>query len=146
MLQNLMVDRMSLKVHHETRALPVNKLKIAEGGFKLNPMPKTGQGEGTRGSSRRHKFRLSTEDVASVKTSDGALQNFLHEAVVDETGLTGTYQFSPEWSDAGATAGATQLPDLATALEHDLGRKLEKGTQYFDVLIVDHVEKTPIGD
>lgn len=58
MLQNLMVDRMSLKVHHETRALPVNKLKIAEGGFKLNPMPKTGQGEGTRGSSRRHKFRF----------------------------------------------------------------------------------------
>jgi uncharacterized protein (TIGR03435 family) len=137
---------MGLKVHHETRTLPISRLKIAEGGFKLNSMAKTDQDEGMRGSFRARRNSLRTEDVASAKTLSGALQNFLHEAVIDETGLTGNYQFSLEWSDTAPAAGAAPLPDLATALEHDLGLRLEKGTQDFDVLVVDHVEKTPIGN
>ncbi len=145
MLRNLMVDRMGLKVHHETRSLPANKLKVAEGGFKLNPAPNTNRGQGMRGSFSRHRFTLATEDVASAKTLSGALQNFLHESVIDETGLTGNYQFTLKWSDAGAMDGATPLPDLATALDR-LGLQLEKGAQDFDVLVVDHVEKTPAGN
>jgi uncharacterized protein (TIGR03435 family) len=142
MLQNLMVDRLGLKVHHETRSLPVNNLTIAEGGLKLKEMPKTNPSGGLSGHSSNHRFALSTEGVIPIATLVVSLQHSLNETVVDKTGLTGMYKLSLEWSDAPAVGGAPQLPDLATALEQGLGLKLEKGEQDFDVLVIDHVEKT----
>jgi uncharacterized protein (TIGR03435 family) len=56
------------------------------------------------------------------------------------------YQFSLEWSDVSAAGGAPRLPTLATALEHDLGLRLERGNQNLDVLVIDHIEKVPTGN
>ena len=146
MLQNLMVDRLGLKVHHETRSLPVNNLTIAEGGLKLKEMPKTNPSGGLSGHSGNHQFKLSAEGAVPIATLVTALQDSLNEVVVDKTGLTGMYTFSLEWSDGPAIGGAPQLPTLATALEQGLGLKLDKGKQDFDVLVVDHVEKVPTGN
>jgi uncharacterized protein (TIGR03435 family) len=147
MLQNLMVDRLGLKVHHETRNLPINNLTtIAEGGPKLQEMPKTNPSGSLGGRSSNHRSTLSTDGVVPIATLVIALQHRLNEVVVDKTGLTGMYQFSLEWSDAPAVGDAPQLPGLTTALEQTLGLKLEKGQQDFDVLVVDHVEKVPTGN
>lgn len=146
MLQNLMVDRLGLKVHHETRSLPVNNLTIAEGGLKLQEMPKTNPSGGLSGHFSNHQSALNTEGVVPIATLVTALQHSLNETVIDKTGLTGMYKFSLEWSDAPAAGGAAQLPDLAAALEQGLGLKLEKGKQDFDVLVIDHVEKVPTGN
>ena len=143
MLQNLMIDRLGLKVHHETRNLPVNILTIAEGGPKLKEMPETNPSGGLEGYSGNHHFMLSVNGVVPIATLVTSLQHALNEAIVDQTGLTGMYTFSLEWSDAPAVGDAPQLPNLATALEQSLGLKLEKSKQDFDVLVVDHVEKVP---
>ena len=146
MLRNLMVDRLGLKVHHETRNLPVNVLTIATGGPKLEELPETRPSGSLNGSSGDHHYRLSAKGVVPIATLVTALQRSLNEVVIDKTGLTGMYKFSLEWSDAPAAGGATELPTLATALEQDLGLKLEKGKKDFDVLVVDHVERTPTGN
>jgi uncharacterized protein (TIGR03435 family) len=75
--------------------------------------------------------------------------------VTDKTGLTGRYDFKLQYArqvNAAAPGAATSpdaavaddpLPDLITAVQSQLGLKLEKGTAPFDVLVIDHIEKTP---
>jgi uncharacterized protein (TIGR03435 family) len=78
-----MVDRLGLKVHHETTSLPVNNLTIANGGLKpknmpethaRNPMPETHPSGGLSGHYGNHKFTLSTEGVVPVATLVTILQ------------------------------------------------------------------------
>jgi uncharacterized protein (TIGR03435 family) len=74
--------------------------------------------------------------------------------VVDKTGLTGLYDFKLQYARsvsvapaAGGTAGAEAeepAPDLASAAQSQLGLKLDKGKAQFEVLVIDHIEKTPI--
>jgi uncharacterized protein (TIGR03435 family) len=75
--------------------------------------------------------------------------------VTDQTGLTGRYDFKLQYTrgvNAAAPVGAANpaaavaedpLPDLITAVQSQLGLKLEKSTAPFDVLVIDHIEKTP---
>lgn len=145
MLQNLMVDRLGLKVHHESRNLPINILTIAPGGPKLKEMPTTKSSGDVTGSYRDHRHTLSTNGVVSLETLVGSLKHELNEVVVDRTGLTGMYTFSLEWIDAPAGDGTSQLPGLAAALERGLGLRLEKSSQEFDVLVIDQSKECPPG-
>jgi uncharacterized protein (TIGR03435 family) len=75
--------------------------------------------------------------------------------IVDKTGLSGSYDFTLEYgggagiggaiSPGGAfdTADVSGGPSLFAALEKQLGLRLEKSTAKFDVLVIDHIEKTP---
>jgi len=82
--------------------------------------------------------------AAPISSLASALQVRLNDFVVDKTGLSGTYDLTVEFADdAPAVADAPPLPTLSTALEQDLGLKLEKGKAEFDVLVVEHIEKVP---
>jgi uncharacterized protein (TIGR03435 family) len=77
----------------------------------------------------------------------------------DQTGLTGTYDFKLEFSTAGllgrlavadaqrkggsAGIAADPVPDLFTALEKQLGLKLEKSKATLEVIVIDHIDKVP---
>ena len=74
--------------------------------------------------------------------------------IVDKTGLTGKYDFNLEYVGGGGIGAALSLPTAADgqepiglsfvdAIEKQLGLKLTKSTAPFDVLVIDHVEKTP---
>jgi uncharacterized protein (TIGR03435 family) len=75
--------------------------------------------------------------------------------IVDKTGLTGKYDFHLEYAGGGAIGAALSLPTSADAstpsgglsmidaMEKQLGLKLTKSTAPFDVLVIDHVERTP---
>ena len=74
--------------------------------------------------------------------------------IVDKTGLTGKYDFHLEYAGGGgigtalsppasADASTPSGPSLMEAMEKQLGLKLTKGTAPFDVLVIDHAEKTP---
>jgi uncharacterized protein (TIGR03435 family) len=72
--------------------------------------------------------------------------------MIDKTGVTGLYDFNLQFSRPGAltaaapAAGAADpedAPDLVTAAQSQLGLKLDKTTAPFDVLVIDHIEKTP---
>jgi uncharacterized protein (TIGR03435 family) len=61
--------------------------------------------------------------------------------VVDKTGVTGRYWFQLEWT-AGDQPGIAS-PSLPTAMQEQLGLKLEERNAPTEVLVIDHVEKTP---
>jgi bla regulator protein blaR1 len=149
-------------VHHDTRQLPEYVLTVSRTGPKLaaaktdaeHPMP-----PGSRGS-----FRLSNNPAGRRVQAQGArvdgllplLSNETGRTVVDKTGLTGNYDFTLTWTadppaggerPQGADAGGIAQqppgdngPTLFTALEEQLGLKLESTKGPVDVLVIDHVE------
>lgn len=108
-----------------------------------------------------------TANVQALSALAEMLGNQLGNPVVDKTGLTGTYDYKLEYApepgqglmpggpllqppggDAGAPGPASQpalndLPGLLTAIQEQLGLKLEKKRGPVDTLVIDHVEKTP---
>jgi uncharacterized protein (TIGR03435 family) len=136
MMQTLLADRFQLKVHHETRDLPIYSLVIAKGGFKLNPAD-------PRGSMSYGDGQLTTQGVP-IKSLVFFLSSFLHRKVVDNTGLTGNYDMSLRWSsdevaNAQQDPSAPSAPSLFTALQEQLGLKLESTKGPVDTIVVDHV-------
>jgi uncharacterized protein (TIGR03435 family) len=107
------------------------------------------------GRSRLHAQRATMQDLARELSSK--LQ--LAAPVTDETGLTAKYDFTlkfatPGWNgrfedipqlgiSASAFEGMEPLPELAAALQSQLGLKLEQKRTPVDVLVVEHLEKTP---
>jgi uncharacterized protein (TIGR03435 family) len=79
-----------------------------------------------------------------------ALANATHRIVVDKTGLTGRYDFVLDWTPdiqrpADASSDGTSLasagPTIFTAVQEQLGLRLESGKAPVDVLVIDHVDR-----
>ena len=66
--------------------------------------------------------------------------------VVDETGLTGEYEFTLSWAPNPNAPDVESLPDLFTAVQQQLGLKLESKKGPVEVVIVDRAEKMPSGN
>ena len=75
-----------------------------------------------------------------MKKFAGSLQPFAGRQVVDKTGLLGTYDFAFRWSP-----GKVDGPSLFTALEEQLGLKLDSTRGLVDTLVIDHIER-PTGN
>jgi uncharacterized protein (TIGR03435 family) len=172
MLQALLADRFGLKVHIDTRELPVYELEVAKGGPKLTrsapppPRPADGQGpmapppgDAKPGADFRG-MRMTANGSTLDVTARGASMEFLasmlarrpeteSRLVLDKTGLTGDYDFTLHFAaenmsaagDAGASdSGAADSPPLFTALEEQLGLKLEPAKAEVQIVAIDHVE------
>jgi uncharacterized protein (TIGR03435 family) len=152
MLQTVLVDRFHLVAHRVKVEAPIYKLVVAKHGSKLKASdtaveaPKgsrvSGCKEGCMSSSNGHL------DVKGIPISSflGFLTMHTGRAVVDATGLQGVYDFSLDWSPNGVhesaeQSGAEAAPELFTALEEQLGLKLEAAKGPVDGLSVDHVEE-----
>jgi len=87
--------------------------------------------------------------VTSITMSDFAvtLADQLHHTVIDKTGLTDAYDFNLKWTpdedaDKAADNGAADRPpDIFTALQEQLGLKLEAAKGPVTTLVVDHAEQ-----
>jgi uncharacterized protein (TIGR03435 family) len=143
LLRNLLADRFKLTVHHETKPISAFALVVAKGGPKLH--------EATRPRSYLTvRPGLIEGQRRSIGELAGGLTHVLGRAVRDQTGLGAMYDLKLEWTpDAppptpdGAEAGsvADPGPSLFTALQEQLGLRLESLKVPGDVVIVDHVEK-----
>lgn len=161
--QQILTERFGLVLHHETRELPEFLLTVAKGGPKLaaakidpeHPMP-----PGSRGNFRMSHGPAGLRLQAQGARIDGLLPLLANETgrtVVDKTGLTGNYDFTLTWTpdrpegppgerspaDAGSMVQppSTDIgPTLFTAIEEQLGLKLESTKGPVDVLVIDHVE------
>jgi uncharacterized protein (TIGR03435 family) len=69
------------------------------------------------------------------------LTRLLGRSVVDETGLEGEFDFNLEWTPEDTPADLAQAPSLFTALQEQLGLRLEARKEQTEMLVVDHVEK-----
>ena len=136
MMQTLFEDRLGLKWHFETRVLPSYDLMVANGGPKLKPTLAKGMNGGT--SVNDTKLRATNIPVSGLAV---VLTDKLGRPVVDKTGLTGRYDLDLAWTaDGAAVSGeADAPPPLFTAVQEQLGLKLESGKDPVQVFVIDQL-------
>jgi uncharacterized protein (TIGR03435 family) len=158
MLQALLAERFRLAAHRETRTMAVYSLTAAKGGLKLpnaNPSPCSASGLAAKafpeqpakacGAFGLESTLLEGRTVAMPMLTNG-LSTLLGRPIVDHTGYTGTFdvelQFAPlENSASGANTADSTFPSLFTALQEQLGLKLEAQRGPAEILVIDHAEK-----
>jgi uncharacterized protein (TIGR03435 family) len=137
-LRWLLADRFGLVVHHETRDQAVYVLTLAKNGPRLKAVP-TPDGPPRKEEGRGHAQGFATPIDMLVAT----LSNATHRTVVDKTGLTGRYDFVLDWTPdlLGAPADAGSGPTIFTAVQEQLGLRLESGKAPVDMVVIDHVDR-----
>ena len=141
MLQTLLADRFQLKAHIEKRPMPVYALVVGKGGPKLGP-PSEPSHE-LHGVNGRNQF-LKTDSVTMYDLADYILGSFMPDRpVIDRTGLTGTYKLRIEATPEYRINGNPQSGDLSifTAVQEQLGLKLEPSNAPVDILVIDSAQK-----
>jgi uncharacterized protein (TIGR03435 family) len=151
MLQTLLEDRLKLAIHHEQRQLRFLALVAGKSEPKIHPA-KVDISSST--SQPQRPGRIA--GIMPLGTVVTLLSRFEREPVVDLTGFKGPYEIALEWTpddrraatgDAtGRTPAATDGASgasLFTAVQEQLGLKLESRKGPLDVLVVDHAEKVP---
>ena len=134
MLQGMFVDRFHLKLHQETRNLPVYDLVLAKGGAKLQPTQSKGKNISV-GNSHFNGEGLTTPMIAEE------LSQIAGRVVVDKTNLTDRYDFKLQWTPDDATATDDSAPPFFTAIQEQLGLKLESAKEPVAVLVIDGIEQ-----
>jgi uncharacterized protein (TIGR03435 family) len=165
MIRSLLEDRFALKAHMETRQLPVYALVMARTDGKLGPQLRqsvldcAGRGATVRlGTSQPAAptacgMRFGTGSFSAGGITMTSLVTALNvdRLVLDRSGLTGSFDVELQWtverSLGGATDSATNAgappdaPSIFTAVQEQLGLKLESTKAPVDVLVIDHVEQ-----
>ena len=138
MLQKLLAARFGFVVHHDKRELSVYAITVAKGGPKLekstsDPDALSDQSGHGVGPAQYMKF---TND--SMTDFGQFLQLMVDRPVVDQTNLSGRYDFTLLWTpDAMRDTSTDTAPGLFTAAEAQLGLKLAATRTPTDVLVVD---------
>ena len=153
MIQKLLVDRFQLTFHREPRELPVYELTVAKDGPKLTPSkadPASLPGMGFRGFGNMPVSNATMTDFAAMMQG-----MVLDRPMIDHTGLQGRYDFVLQWTPddsqfigmrpPGMTSAGSDNPNappsLFTAIQEQLGLKLESAKASVDVMVIDHVER-----
>lgn len=163
MLQALLAERFNLKIHRETKDEPVYLLVVGKNGPKFQNANSgdTHTFPGADGSAVRGQIALGAGSEGgrtakghsvSMKLFADYLSLVLGRPVLDRTGLTGAYDFTLEW-----TPDATQTPapdpaiadsrpglqgaSIFSAVQEQLGLKLEPGKGPVELIVIDHIEK-----
>ena len=154
MIQKLLADRFQLKFHIEKKELPVYAMVALKTGAKItvsaedpNAFPGIGFGQGPGVLS------LSGRNTTLDGVANALQSNVLDKPVVNQTGLTGRYDFSLKFTpDPGqivnfgglAPGNPTDLsapPDIFAAFQQQLGLKLESTKAIVDVIVIDKIER-----
>ena len=140
MVQTLLADRFQLTVHQETRLLPVYSLVVAKGGPKFKPS----EANGTTIDTGRSRIHVQGSDNTIALLARELAQS-LGRVVLDNTGIDGRYDLTLRWTpDDGPPPMLNGAPDpnappeLFTAIQEQLGLKLESTKGPVSVIVVDH--------
>ena len=144
MIRRVLVERFGLAMHHESREMSVLALRVAKGGMKLTP--DTSDPNGLPSHDYKHNGGQVTGTFRNTSMHDLALMLLgqVDRPIVDQTGVQGRYDFQLRWArDEAATVapGVDAPPGLFTAIQEQLGLKLEPAKAAADVLVIDKVER-----
>lgn len=142
MLKTLLADRFGLALHRETRDRRVYALIQAKGGMKIAPVPSDGNTDTHTGHGSLTAQGATMNDLARV------LSRQVGGIVVDATGIKGSFNFKLDWDPSSTAPGAasdspSSAPSLFTALEQQLGLRLEARKMPVEFLVIDHLERVP---
>jgi uncharacterized protein (TIGR03435 family) len=168
MVRKLLENRFALKVHEETKELPVYALVVAKGGPKLHdakPGDTYANGfQGPDGKSGTGAMMFSGKQLVAqglpISSLTPTLTQQTGRTVIDKTGLTGKYDFTldlpggqrpmpmakpPDGSEAGANSTSDDSgPSIFTLVQDELGLKLESTKAPLPILVIDHVEQPSV--
>jgi uncharacterized protein (TIGR03435 family) len=169
-LQSLIQARFALRTHRETRDLPVYVLTVDKGGSKLKvAAPPSEQSPGAAGPLPRPPVRpdgtlpadfmpvpgrtvvgpgLILSSAVNMAEIVRVLTGQVGRPIVDKTNLSGYYnvrlQFAPDTA-ANALSAVTAAPDpqssIFTAVQEQLGLRLESGKAPFEIMVIDSAER-----
>jgi len=146
MLQTLLADRFKLAFHRETREIPALILVVSSKGHKLKPADKPGEP-----SFKTGKMSLTGEG-ATLSELTQFLSHELREPVIDQTGLKGLFNYTldinayvtDEIKKSGGDGPPLEANSIiASAMQEQLGLKVEAKKTPVTMLIVEHLEKSP---
>jgi uncharacterized protein (TIGR03435 family) len=142
LMGQLLAERFGLKLHREQREMPVFALTVAKGGPKLQKSaldpaaPLSHKGSGSSGLEVHQFTNWSIPDLIPI------LMLYVDRPVVDQTGLKGKYDFKLQWTRDDAQATMPDAPPgLFTAIQEQIGLKLEPVKAMTDVLVIDAVQR-----
>jgi uncharacterized protein (TIGR03435 family) len=151
MVRKLLTDRFQLKFHRDKKELSAYVLTVSKTGSKLKNSE--GDPNGLPGLFFRQLGVLTVRNATIPDFTHLMQSAVLDRPVVDQTGLQGKYDFLLKWtpdesqfSGMGVkvpppTEAADAPPPLFTAIQEQLGLKLDAGKAQTEVLVLDHVEK-----
>ena len=153
-LRNLLAERFQLVVRRETKDVPIYTLSIAKGGHKLQP--------GTEKGGTTRDLGHLTGKSAPMENLAVSLSLVLGQPVVDRTGLTDVYDYDLRWSEEfnpqkiakekgiavppdahppDASASDPAGPSLFTAIDKQLGLRLESTKGPVEIIVVERAER-----
>ena len=152
MVRALLEDRFQLKAHRETKDMPIYALVTAKDGPKLAATADTSVHGGRTPPGAWSLKNVGTADLVRY------LSQQLSRTVIDKTGLSGHYDVKLEWTPQhseggpealglpvtpdGATPGASTVgPSIFTAIQEQLGLKLESTRGPVEIVVIDRAEK-----
>jgi uncharacterized protein (TIGR03435 family) len=145
MIQSLLANRFQLRVHRETKELPVYALALAKNGTKLVEA----KDDDSEVSMRIEGPGQMTGIKATMPMFATALSKALKRRVVDESGLKGAYNFKlrfvpdqkpPRLGEDGSSPTGDG-PSIFAALQEQLGLNLRASKGPVEILVIDHAER-----
>jgi uncharacterized protein (TIGR03435 family) len=145
-MRSLLADRFQLVVHNETKDMPVYALVVAKNGPHMQPW----NGDTSRQGINGQRGFMICSGVSMKSFAEWGLAPRLGNIVLDKTGLTGEFDFKLQYADdsppkPGADPAETAIdpasPSLMSAIQEQLGLKLETQKAQVEVIVVDRAEK-----
>ena len=150
MLVRLLEGRFQLRVHRETRVMPIYELSMASTRSKLRPDPDL--------DARGPLIKAGT---GSIHLRNSSLEKFakllslqLGRPVFDKTGVDGLFAFSLDWGPvpgenggpeadlpAGGLTPSTNAPSIFSAIEEQLGLRLTPSNSPVELIVIDQAER-----
>jgi uncharacterized protein (TIGR03435 family) len=147
----LLAERLGLKTHLETRNSSIYNLVVGKGGVKMlaapaPPPPANGEAPpppppanlAAHGGQHGLEFVGTNESMRAIT---GALSAMVEEPVADKTGLIGAYNFTLQFGREWSAGDPESWPSIFTAVQEQLGLKLESVHESVPNLVVDHITK-----
>jgi len=148
LVQQLLADRFKLVVHWETKEFPVYAIVVAKNGPKLKKSKDGGSTSTFSGNGKLTAEGVTMEKLAQTLT--GMTERELGRFVIDKTGIEGKYDLTLTWSpedrpaaiaNGAADNTAPPGPSIFTAIQEQLGLKLESTKGPVQTLVIDHIEQ-----
>jgi uncharacterized protein (TIGR03435 family) len=149
MLQRLLVERFQMTIRREMKELPVYALLVGKNGSKLKQST-AGNPERIELDASRTGFHHMIGESVTISTIAKVLFREVGRIVIDRTGLTGSFDYQLEWVPDAASMptingvkpeGSTEGPSIFTAVQEQLGLKLESTKGPVEILVIDRAEK-----
>jgi len=150
MMRRLLTDRFGLVFHREWKEMPVYALTVAKGGPKLKETAITPEASPEGPPALAFVIAPDRVSLPARSATIGEFASVLQRAamnrpVIDQTGITGRYDFDLDWLPDDTQFGGLGLkpnpdapkPDLWAALQQQLGLKLEATKGQVETLVVD---------